>query len=549
MNRETENNFFSYNIAQRTSIILSAKKEVSLWGRGTGKSSLFAWKINKIQQLMPRSTSAISGDTFQQILTRTLPPTIEALERIGLKKDRDFFIGRKPPEKLRFENPHQPPLDYDRFFCFKNGAGFHLTSQDREGRSRGFNLAFILADELLTQDKKKLENEIFAANRGGLDKFGHVKLHHGYHLASSMPTSAKASYILDYGDYYEQDGNPFWLKWNRLCQLQLKFLKEKDPLNQKELLEQIKTLRKSIRFYTSTEGVLFTVANVFDNLKNVGIDYLKGMLQQMSTMAFRIEMLNERITSTEQGFYKIQDDKHLYTAFNYGFLDGLEYNMEKMKSLDSRQDGDVDPLRPLDMAIDFGAEINAMRIAQEHHSNFKGEPSWEYRFLKSIYVKYPLGLSDICQKFAQYYEPHRCKEINLPYDHTAIGRDPVRDKFINVLQKNLTSLGWKVNLFYLGQTSSYHNRFLLWDLLLKGDDKRMPKIMFNKDNDKDGILSMALAGLKQGRKGFEKDKSSERSSLIPREQATDLSDAADTLVIWKFLQKMEEKSGSFEVYF
>lgn len=546
----SESKEFSFNVAQNTGVSLFPKKQCDVWGRGTGKSSNIAWKLKSVQELMPRSTSAISGETYQQILTRTLPATVEALERIGYHQDVDYFIGRRPPEKLQFEYPFQRPQEFDRFILFRNGAGFHLTSQDREGKARGYNLSFVIADELLTQNKKRLQDEVMRGNRGSDDKYRHVSINHGWHLSTSMPNSAKSAWILDYSNYYEEDGNNLWLPWNKMCQLQLQLIQSKDPKEQLELLPEIRKLRKSIRFYPNKrDGVLFTVANAFDNLSNVSyFDFIREAYQQMSLVSFRIEMLNERLNSVEQSFYKINEDVHLYTQYDYGYLDSLDYNIERLKNIDSRQDADVDKNQPLDLAIDFGAEINAIRVAQLHDKNFKGEPSLEYRFVKSLYVKYPQGLRDAAKKFADYYIYHNKKQVRLPYDHTAVGRDPVRDKFINEFIKYLHEFGWQVDSIYVGQTAGYHNRFLLWDALLRGNDPRFPKILFNRSNDWDGILSMMLAGLKQGRKGFEKDKTSEQSTTIPREQATDLSDAADTLVVWRFLKMMEEKRGAFEVY-
>jgi hypothetical protein len=544
---QPESKSFTYNVPQQTSMVLAAKKEVNLWGRGTGKSANVGWKMNKVQELMPRCVGAISGESYQQILTRTLPTTIEALERIGIYKDVDFVLGKEPPAKMKFESPLQPPGDYSRFMSWRSGTGYHLISQDVDGGGRGPNLSFIFGDEFLTQDKKKFEDEALAGNRGGKTLFGHVHLHHGWHLLSSMPVKAKANYILDYGNYYEEDGNPIWQKWNTMCRLQLKFIQSKILPEQLELLHEIKKVRESIQFYTSKEGILFTLANAFDNIENVGLEYIRDMYNQMTLVSFRIEMLNERINSVEQSFYKIREEVHLYTHYDYGYLDGLDFNIEKLKSVDSRQDGDVDRSRPLDMAIDFGAVINAIRIAQPHSIDFQGRPSNEYRFLKSIYVKHPQGLKDAAIKFNTYYQYHDCKEINLPYDHTAVGRDPVRQRFIDEYVKELTLLGWRVNAIYIGQTSSHHNRFLLWELLLRGDDSRFPKILFNRSNDSEGVLSMQLAGLKQGKNGFEKDKSSERSKTIPREQATDLSDAADTLVVWRFINQLSSVGSGFEI--
>jgi hypothetical protein len=543
---------FNYNPIQKVGFMLKPHKRVDIWGRATGKSSAIAETIKDVKDLMPRVTGAIAGATYQQILTRTLPSTIESLERLGIFKGTHYFIGKRPDEKLRFREPFQPPLDYERFWIWNNGTGFHLTSQDREGKSRGMNVGYVLADEVLTMDKKKLEDEVFASNRGGIQQFGHVHMHHGFHLCSSMPTGPKSSWILDYGNYYQEDGNPIWPVWNKICQLQLKYIDSKDPHQRSYLADEIIKLRKTMRFYTNKDGLLFTVGNAFDNLANIGLQYIRDMRRQMSTLSFRIEILNEYIQAVEQNFYKLNEEKHFYNHFDYSFIDTFadksNFDPKTLRGIDSRQDADVDPNRPLDMAVDFGAEINAMRIGQEHHSDFKGQSVWNYRYVKSFYVKHPEGLKDLVNKFASYYQYHRCKEIDLPYDHTAVGRDPVRDKFIDELIKELTAKGWKVRSHYIGQTAGHHNRYLLWEILLRGDDKRFPKVLFNRTNDWDGILSMLLAGTRTGKNGFEKDKRTEQSSAIPREQATDLSDAADTLVVWRYLSRMESSSSdSFQV--
>ena len=544
---EILNKSLYFNPAQLQSVLSRPKKEVQVWGRGTGKSSSFAWQIDQVTSSMPRSTSVIAGATYKQLLTKTIPPIIEALERLGYHKDVHYFIGKKPPASMRFAEPYQPSLDNERFWHFKNGSGIHLTSQDREGKSRGMNIAYVLADELLTMDKKKLEDEVFAANRGAMDRFGNIPIHHGWHLATSMPTSARGSWILDYSNYYQEENNPIWPTWNRICGLQLKFIDAKDPRDRQAILDDIKKLRKSIRFYESKEGVLFTVSNVFDNIRNIGMEYIKDMRRHMSQLSFRIEILNERITAIDHCFYKVVEDVHLYDAPNYSYIDNLEFNFEKLSHPDSRMDSDVDPSRPLDMGVDFGAVINAMRIGQEHSRDLRGNALRNYRFLKSFYVKDPKGLKDLAKDFAEYYRYHVCKEINLPYDHTAVGRDAVRSTLITELTKYLVDLGWKVNSEYIGQTAAHHNRYLLWEILLRGDDPKFPRILFNRVNDHDGILSMQLAGVKTDKSEFKKDKSSEQSSVIPREQATDLSDAGDILVWWKFGAQLKEGNQYYEV--
>jgi hypothetical protein len=536
------------NPAQLQSAMMNAQKEAEIAGRATGKSSGFAWKIHKVNEEMPRSSNAFAGATFKQLLTRTLPPVVSALERLGYHKDIHYVIGHKPPAALKYEQPFEPALEYDRFMQFKDGTGFHLTSQDREGKNRGFNLNFILADELLTLDKKKLEDEVFASNRGGPEIFKKSKLNHGWRLASSMPTSAKSNWILEYGNYYDEEGNSIWLLWNRICRLQLQFIESKIKEEQLSLLKEIQAMKKSLRFYADKSGVLFSVSNVFDNIKIVGLDYIREMRRQMPLNSFRLEILNEKITAVENNFYKLREEVHLYDAPNYSYLDNLEYDFTRLSVEDSRMDSDVNLGEPLDLGIDFGGVINSVRIAQENHMDLiTGRPLWNYRFLKSFYVKHPKGLTELVNDITAYYAHHPCKELNIPYDQTAIGRDAVRALYIDELTALFIAKGWKVNAVYLGQAAGHHARYLLYEKMLGENDASFPVLRYNRTNDKDGILSMQLAGLLTKKNGFEKDKRPEQSTKIPREQATDLSDAGDILLCWKYLSKLDKSDRTFEM--
>jgi hypothetical protein len=243
----------------------------------------------------------------------------------------------------------------------------------------------------------------------------------------------------------------------------------------------------------------------------------------MTTIAFRTEILNEKLDSVEDCFYKLEEERHFYTNFNYGHLDALKYDFEKLKKPDCRQDADLLPHLPIDMMIDFGATINAMWIGQEYGPK-------EYRFLKTLFVKYPEGLKELIDAFDEYYASRTNKDIMLWHDHTSISRDAVRAPYIDETVKYLTAKGWNVYKQYIGQAPLHSEKYLLWELLLRWDE-RFPKVYFNRHNCKDGILSMQLAGVRQGKEGFEKDKRSEQNKNIPREKATDFSDAAD-IVVW-----------------
>ena len=73
------NRIINLNPAQFNSVILNAKNKVDIWGRGTGKSYLVGWDIDLINKLMPRAVTSITGQTYGQLLTRTLPSTLRAV--------------------------------------------------------------------------------------------------------------------------------------------------------------------------------------------------------------------------------------------------------------------------------------------------------------------------------------------------------------------------------------------------------------------------------------------------------------------------------------
>lgn len=151
-----------FNKPQQLFQVLKPSSSKNVWSRGTGKSFLIAWIIHMIVKWMPRSSWAIVGKSYKQLLTRTLPTTIATLESVfGYKQDKDFFVRRRPPRNFRFDSPFSPPLDYDHCIIFKNGAFFHLVSLDGGGSTiRGLSIDGYLGDEALEINKEKMDSEV-----------------------------------------------------------------------------------------------------------------------------------------------------------------------------------------------------------------------------------------------------------------------------------------------------------------------------------------------------------------------------------------------------
>ena len=170
-------------MAQLPGFILQPKCHVSVEGRGTGKSADIGFWLDRLIRLMPKSVIALTGKTFGQLLTRTLPSSLKILNQLGYQKEQNYVIGKKPP--AYFDSSYEEISKFDNFVSFSNGVRLPLISQSEPGSGRGSNVDFEIADETLTLNKEQYDQEVVPTNRGNLEFFGHksnnpIHLHHGF---------------------------------------------------------------------------------------------------------------------------------------------------------------------------------------------------------------------------------------------------------------------------------------------------------------------------------------------------------------------------------
>jgi hypothetical protein len=533
-----------FNKPQFRLIMSQPREAVNIWARGTGKSYNIAWLMHLIQANMPRSAWSIVGQSYRQILTRTLPGTLSALSKLGYERDKDFFVKRRPPAKISHQLPFEAPLDFEHFILFRNGTGFHLVSQDPNGgSSRGLNIDGIIADESLLLDKKKLDEELMPTNRGNLEYFKGVPFHHGIFHFSSMPYGNQAPWLLEYGNYYDYD---FGKLRNEAVEVQIKLIDSESKEEKLRLWREAKKIRKQIYFEKNKKGLLYAEADVFDNLDNLGLRYIYQQRRDLDDLRFRTEVMNQRPSKIEGAFYPhLERLTHGYrNASDNSYLKGLDYTDKRLKTDDSRMDADCDKYQPLRIAVDWGSRINCMTICQ-----FDKEQN-TLRFLKNLFVKPPEILTHLARRFCEYYRYHQNKEVFFAYDHTgnskmANSQITYAEQFSQILRKE----GWLVHMVSKGAPPTHQNKYLLWSLLLQERDPVKPKIRFNLDNAHETFVSMELAPAKDGRSGIEKNKQSERNPGIAAEKATDLSDTADIQVFSLFENLLYAESNFVDAHY
>lgn len=482
--------FRPYHLAQ-VAFALSTHKHCYLdWGRGTGKSTVLAYRIKDLTYNLPRCKVAIPGETYKQLLTRTLPSTIEGLEMLGFKKGQHFFVNTRPPSQWKWPEAYQPPLDYNGVITFYTGATYQLISLETDTGGRGPNYDAVIGDEAGLMDATRLSNNVLASNRGNMDRFKNHWLHHSTLFASSTPQTKKGRWFLD----------------------------------QKQTA------------IASPNEVMYLQAPSTMNAHNLGEEFFKTCKRLMTDLQYNAEILCIRPESVENGFYAAFNEQvHTYDASNVNYLFGLGSDMDSLKAVNSKSDTDVRNDYPIDIACDWGANINCMVCGQD---TLVGN---EYKIINALYVKSPQTLRELATKFCDYYANHSRKRVNFYYDHTAVFKDASRvTSFAEEFMKILNSKGWEVNGIYVGQAPSHASRYLFWDITFKEDGRSsLPYVRLNKNNCSNLIVSMQQAGAIEGKNGIEKDKRPEKRKDAIHEELTHFTDALDTLVFFRFKSRLQ----------
>lgn len=556
------------NRPQQISVLNNPKSEVDIWGRGTGKSFIVGWEFIRQIRKMPRSVSSVTGQTYGQLLTRTLPSTFKFLESLGYVKGKDYVIGTKPPKT--FLSPYESIMKYENFISFKNGTGFLLLSQDRTGSSRGPSIDREIVDEALTIDKQKYDQEVSPTNRGNEDYFGFkspkpVRQHHGFRYVSSMPFMQEQKWLLDYGKYYEEEaGVQLFSIWNRIVKLQLELIsafKDNNPSLFKSIWNEVSRLKLQIAPFTSKSGILFTLSNAFDNIENLGLSYIIREYDKQPLFIFLVEILNWVIDKVEDCYYRIDSQKHVYydasnESFIQSYAESTNYDFSKLQKLDSRFDLDCDPSKPLEIVPDWGAHICLLSVGQERNYNFATKVVEPVDCVINEFFTKPsdsnnVVIDDVVDKFCNYYQHHAKKHIVYYRDRYGDSRmpnsknsKPYNEQAIDRLKLKCWSVESKV---HKGQEPPQHEKYLLWSNILQGTSAAFPKVIFNGKNCRYTLTSMNNTKVieKDGR--FEKDKSSERKKSVLPEEATHFSDAVDKRIWTKYGSRLFRSSTFVDV--
>ena len=525
------------NIQLASFLFKDVKHSIILAGRGLGKSSDQALKFHRNITSFPRGNTIVTGKSYAQLLTRTLPPLFSFLHKLGYRKDVDYFIGKFPPAKLKWQLPYEHPFKADRYISFGTKLGAHgiiLSSQDRDGDARGGNYDFEMTDESLLINKEKYDMEVGPTVRANKVKFKNIPFHWGSHHSSTMPYTSQGRWLLEFGNYYKTDyGIDIFNIWNEIVNLQLQILDIEDDEEIKLQWNEILRLKREITPRPSKDGTqLFLIGNSFDNLQNLPDNYVKEAYRKMQRQVFLIEILNMILKiNGDPYFTAFSEKKHLVAArYDYSFIDDLtertNYDFEVLKNVDCRYDADCDKKEPLFISFDLGGRITTMLVSQIDKKD--GNSFKKLRIINEFSAmpeNNTVLVNDVCKQFTDYYKYMYNKDIYFVRDSHGDNKGPNYNVNANEQIKNNLRLNnfHIIDLIHRNREPQAYDKWLLVNNILANNNNEYFDVEINQERCKYLIISIQNAKVKQKGERFEMDKSSETKATDQRE-ATHFAD-------------------------
>lgn len=501
---------------------IGANKEAIIGARGLGKSEGFdAMRLIRNVHAMPRSAGGLCSPTYKKLLSNTLPAVFHGLSRLGYRQDIHYFVGRKAPKSMGFEEPFIKPFSYDHCIHWWNGAIQHLLSFDRPMSANSLSLDYILGFEAKFLSHDKLKEEVLPANRGNLQyqlNYWKSPWHHMQFYSTDMPT-LKGGYWL-FGIEEQMDKELIdMIKFLFAEYSKLKVLAKRSEWQERKMRE----IERNMNLLRS-KAVFYKEYSAIENVAILGEEWFADQKRNLPPLIFQTAILGQRIKNSGQGFYPaLREKDHYYSSYSSD-LEGVKDLGNITRSC--KYDGDLDETKPLLIGMDYNANINWLVVGQADYKKS------ELKTLNSFFVKHNEKLRELVQKFCDYYSPRKNKDVVFYYDTTALSQNYAVDEtgFKDVIIEVLASNGWRVNEVFIGKPVAHSDKYRYIHEALTGRNYLFPT--FNKENNEFLLTAMEDAGVREGYKGFQKDKSGEKkpdSEDDPLELRTDVTDAWDTL--------------------
>lgn len=493
---------FVANRPQARAYIIMPNEMYCFVGRGGGKTQgiIAPYILHKVEH-MPRSNGGLIVKTFTDGETKILQPLLQAFQMLGLEKDIDYRYGKQPPES--WEKPLTPIIDWQHVLSFPNGTTMELISLHLKGSANGKSIQWIVCDEAKFMDEVQLRGEVFPILRGHVEQFG-GSAWYGAKLFVTDKLSPNMDWLLDKRKLVDKETEEAVIR----LQLKVNDLRLSLADASESRANKIKVEINKIEAYLTLlrkDLVCVIEASAMDNIANLSPSYFHNMKRSLTAYEYKVAIDNEDPTRVENNFYPDRNEHHLHNIAN-----------------------DDDYNKPIGVVLDYQASLSPL-VSFQINDLILGYDT--LNFLDAIYVKHPLGLKEVVNKFCDMHINRPCKEVIYFYDHTATGRQNEALSFDARIVKYFEDNKWKISRVYMGKAPE---KDIQYDNIKGIFQNVLPKpyqVMINHEGCSIMVMSMDRTETKVGSNGrTTKNKHNETVLNYPQEYATHFSDCFDQAV-------------------
>lgn len=516
------------NVPQSEYGMINPNMALLVWGRGTGKSRLpVAFRLIDNVLRMPRSITGLVGKSYESLLTKIIPGLINTWEEMGFYENVHYYIGKRPPDYLGWDQPYDSVQRHKNCITFWNGAMIMLFSLDK-AFNNGPSLDAIVYDEARFFTKEKVD-ELNRAIRGNRNRhFASQSCHYSQLYTTDRPANAEERWVYRLRDKQTPEiVEKIKKEYGLWVYLQQKYLAEKDLVMRQAIQDTLKPIENNLS-KLRRGCIYYSEASTLDNVDALGVEPIINMLISTTESGFRRGNLNEDVHNAESQFYHTFGRKNKHSNPNISYIDSLDLDHRNIVK-DCRWDGDWQPHIPIDVGIDYGKRINCLVAAQPYKN--------DYRIINGFFVTDPLRTKHVIDKFCKYYRYHKNKVVNLYYDSTGkAGSTMTTLTQIEDATDHFKKNGWRVRPLFIGQASSHYDRFLFYEKAWNDEMIDMPHISVNHDNCDSLIISIESTNTIEKNDIIYKDKSPEQGPLEVQHHTTHFAEAMDMIIYGKFVR-------------
>jgi len=504
-------------------------------GRGVAKSTdILAKRTIDVIYDMPRASFAFVADTYVNLLTNIIPAIILGWEsRLNFMENYHFVVDQPPPDN--WPKPYIKTFAYKHTISTFNGCKFFLTSLDRPSTNAGISVVHHFGDESKYLHEDKLR-KLFPTLRGDYLLYGHSHYFMGQTFCSDMadPTVGEDDWMLRMEKNMDKKQieniiqaamilneittELYQAEQKKEDQKRIDLIKK----NQSRWIERVRKIRQDSTF--------FYIVSSFANADILTMKYFNNLLNTLTFEEFKTAVLSIRKT-LEKGarFYGALADKHFYSdGYDYEYYDqfGIKGNISQTSAGLKYIQHD----KFLEAGFDAG-NMMSLVVGQEQGNT--------YRILKGMYTLTPDWIRELADKYVGFFSTHKKKILHLYHDRATNQYHKTGRDFATLLKHDIeydkagNRTGWIVQLMSVGQGNiSHSDEFNLMNILMSEKDKRLPKLLIDRNECKELKSQLEITPVTKNSKGdIQKVKTGDKlsPSRLPLE-STNFTDAFKYLI-------------------